>query len=338
MRFTQNVIPKLINISYITLVILIIVMIPSLDPHAQSGPRLVSRHSKFHAFERLEWSANGDTLSFHDVSEVFNTRWFQYNLTAEQLMEAGDQPLLPPFQADLLPTPDPNYPDLSFVIPSPNGRYLLYKVYPIPGEWEDDRARIALLDNTTRETRTLNLPISDWSAKWSSDSSTVGIDTSTNYGGNAVYYLKIISSSVLEVEVIDLWDMISVTGRPGTLSHMYGVTSNGARVLLGTARWLTVWDYGGSSELQSFADEYIYGAATFTPDDLGVWYLTKTGMFHYDLVTQQTTAIQLESGLELLQNATDGSISPDGKHIAVVVYENATKDYALYILKIAQGQ
>lgn len=321
-----------------TLGLMLLLIMPNGFSQAQPNPQLVARSERYNIFNHIGWSQNNQALIYLDTSTI-EGQWVQFDLLTNQMATTPQQPFVPAFQPDLLGTPDPNFPSyMPFISTSPSGRYLLYEAPRSAGEWSDGRPLIALTDLTTNNTAFINLPLNNWSAKWSSDSDAVVIDTTTNYGGNRVYYLKNFVTSVSQVEAVEISNEIVVDDLKGALASVYGLSSNSLRVLVGTHTRLSVWDFGGSNVIESFARDQIAGGAAFTPDETGALYLTAAGMFRYDFATQQTTSVLLEAGAELLEDAVQAVISPDGKHVAVVVFDRATNDYALYILNVVEGQ
>jgi hypothetical protein len=334
----MDILRKTYRHAFITVMSVLMIVIPSLTTFSQQSLEPIARGKSVSEFAQIGWSSDGNSLIFQDLAHPDNT-WFQYELEKGQLTASERNPFaanIPPIQIDALEV-DPA--EMPFVFVSPSGRYAVYNAPSSAGKWQDGRrSLIALADLEKGAIRIINLPVDFWFAVWSADSSTFAIETTVTYGGTVIYYIDGFEASVSQAKHVVLTYEIELNGYRDVATGVYGVSADGQKVLVSGYRDVAIWDRTGPLQIKSIATDLIAGGATFSLNDTDVLFVTSSGMFCYNMSNQQTKLKPLQAGAELLQNAVEASISPNGRNVAAIVYERATDTYALYVLKVAQSQ
>lgn len=293
-------------------------------------------------FTPLQWSSDSAQLIFQasilaDTPQEMQQGWHIYTVETQQLSPVPRNPTLPILtatQGELLGVADYEYLNGSV---SPNGRYLVYSAPKTAGQWRDGRPLIGLTDLISGETMIINLPLALWNIKWSKSNNAFIIETDSYYACCFLFYFSDFAVSVKEVQSVIVSDVLSVDGRLGAAALAYDLSADGQKLLIGTFTSLAVWDITHPPEVTSFGSrDVIANGAIFSDDGRTVLYVTKTGLYRYDLETQQTSTVSLQAGTDLLAEAPKAAIAPNGKYLAIIYSPIGSSGGKIYILEVAQ--
>lgn len=332
----------------------------------------VAQESPTQVFEyfvvNVSWSSDSETLVFQDlltynanggndigVQPETSGTWHTYHVTSGQLTDEDVWPLQPaltPEQVQLfeIVTDDGQ---ISFVFPSPNGRYIVYAAQK-PPDWQAMSLPVGLADLQTGEhiiftnmgvsnleTFSMTEEISDYTVLWSADSGAFTIETRSLHGSAPrVNFVSNYATSVHNATSQPLHqDGVSIGGVPVYATAAHDFSSSGRQVLLQgpvsispPVDDLFIWDPDDPTQSRIVTSSNIIQAMFSPLSDNLVWYIDETGLVEYNL--SNDTATVLDPAIKST-NLYGAWFSPDGQYVAVL--ETVEQD-VFYVYDIGEGR